>query len=192
MQFFTQIFIFLITFMLTTMPVTNANNGFNPEFINAEMQRVKTNPDHEMSINVNVPRQEVFDFLLNRVDAYSPDARSVSFDHSNSQKPQALGKGSERITVMKNGKSLVQRLIKIDTPTSFTYFTDMQKTKLEVPITYSIAHYELREQEDKSVTATISVVYQPKSRMTASLVRKSFNRAMNRDFKNAERILEKQ
>ena len=175
-----------------TMPITNADNGFSSEFINAEMQRVKTNPDNTVSINVSVPIQEVFDFLLTRVDAYSPDTRSVSFDHSNSQKPQALDEGSERITVMKNAKSLVQRLINIDAPTSFTYFTDMQKTQLEVPITYSIAHYEFTEQEDGSVTATISVVYQPKSRMTAPFVRRSFNKAMNRDFKNAERILETQ
>ncbi|MDJ0570648.1 MAG: hypothetical protein QNJ53_16605, partial [Pleurocapsa sp. MO_192.B19] len=37
-----------------------------------------------------------------------------------------------------------------------------------------------------------AIVYQPKSRMTASFVRRSFNKAMNRDFKNAERILNSQ
>lgn len=174
------------------MPMTKANSGFTPEFISGEMQRVKTNPDYKMSINVNAPIQEVFDFLLTRVDAYSPDAQSVSFDHSNSQKPETLGEDSERVTIMKNGKSLVQRLIKIDAPTSFTYFTDMQKTQLEVPITYSIADYEFIELEDGSVKADISVVYQPKSRMVAPLVRRSFNNAMNRDFTNAKRILEMQ
>ena len=190
MQFFTRIFIFVITVMFITMPITNADNGLSSEFINAEMQRIKTNPDHKMSINVNAPIREVFDFLLTDVDDYSSGVRSVSFDHSNSQKSQALGEGSEGITTMKNGKSLVQRIIKIDAPNSFTYFTDMQKSQIEVPITYSIAHYEFIEEEDGSVSTVISVVYQPKSKITASFVRMNFNKAMNRDFKNAERILE--
>ena len=71
-------------------------------------------------------------------------------------------------------------------------FTDMQKTQLEVPITYSIADYEFIEQKNGNVTANISVVYQPKSLITESLVRRSFNKAMNRDFTNAKRILEGQ
>ena len=118
MKFFTPILIFFITVMLITIPITKANSDLSPEFISAEMLRVKTNPDYKMSINIDAPIQEVFDFLLTRVDAYSPDAQSVSFDHYNSQKPWSLGEGSERITMMKGNKSLVQRLIKIDAPAS--------------------------------------------------------------------------
>lgn len=74
---------------------------FSSEFVNSEMQRVKTNPEYKMSINVNVSRQEAFDFLLVRVDAYSSDAKSVSFDHSNSTNPEALGEDSERAIMKK-------------------------------------------------------------------------------------------
>ena len=179
-----------MTVILIVMPISQANSDFSPEFIRTEMQRVKANPDYKVSITIDAPIQEVFDFLLTRVDAYSPDARSVLFDHSNSKKIENLAEGSERITIMKGNKSLVQRLVKIDEPTSFVYFTDMQKTQLKVPITYSIADYEFIQQKNGKVIANISVVYQPKSRTVAPLVRRSFNKAMNRDFNNAKRILE--
>lgn len=84
---------------------------------------------------------------MNDVDRYTDDIASVSFDHKASQSPDSLGLGSERLALFKDGKPLVQRIVALSKPDSFAYFTDMNKSKVSVPIQYSVAHYALKKQK---------------------------------------------
>lgn len=166
-----------------------ATSEFDSQFIDSEVARAIDNPDNSVEINVAQPADLVFDALLTRLAEYSEDIASISFDNSSSQNSNAVGVGSERITTMKDGKRLAQRIILYEPPLTFAYFTDMAKSTVRVPIDYSIGYYEFSKRQDGIVNAKVSVVYQPSSRLTAFLVRLGFNRALSRDFRKAEEYL---
>ena len=168
---------------------THAGDEFSPGFIQKELERAKTDPDHTTNIMVRGSIDEVFTFLLERLDLFISDARRVAFDHNNAEVPGALGVGSERRTTMANQRTLVQRMLHVASPTAFAYFTDMEQSTLEVPITYSVTYYQLTKQENGAVDVRVSVVFKPKSRVIGPLVRLGFKRGMNRDFKKAAAYL---
>lgn len=179
-------FLFAVTVIAPASLI--AQESFPPEFIAEALQRAKSAPDHRVTIELNAPIDVVFDTLLMRLADYSDDVKSVAFEQTGAT-PQPIGVGSERITVLESDKTLVQRLVEFDPPRTFAYFTDMQKSEADLPIDYSIGQYELTEQDDGTVRAQISVVLQPSSALTGFVVRRVFNRAMDRDFKRAAAFL---
>lgn len=162
---------------------------YSSDFIRSEVLRAEENPDSGTSIRVDMAIELVFDALLSRLDEYTEDVASVSFEHDSSSMPGALGVGSERITTMTDGNILVQRIVTYRPPEEFAYFTDMALSTVSVPIDYSVGHYRFIELDDDIVEARVSVAYKPSSRLTALLVRIGFNRALTRDFRNAEAYL---
>ncbi len=157
--------------------------------IEQELARARSDPDNRTAIRVEQPIALVFDALLTRLAEYTEDVASVEFDHSSSEPIGVLGVGSQRITTMTDGKILVQRIILFEAPRRYAYFTDMSLSTVSVPIEYSIGYYNFSEQAEGIVEATVSVAYEPSSRLTAFLVRMGFNRALVRDFEKAQAYL---
>ncbi len=184
---FKQITACAMFLLLTSQPV--AQQLFDTNFAKNEMQRAISNPDTQVSLTVSASKQRVFDALLKQVDRYSEDAISVTFDHSGSESINALGIGSVRRTEMGNGDLLFQRIIHVDEPNSFAYFTDMTLSTVNVPLDYTVGYYSLQQLSSSVVQATVSVAYQPSSRLTGFVVRRLFNRAVRQDFAKAEQYL---
>jgi len=159
------------------------------QYIRQEVERAIDAPDNSTSIEVSQGIEVVFDALLSRLALYSDDIDSIQFDHSGSPDQATLGIGSERITTMENGRTLIQRIIIFEPPNRFAYFTDMALSTVSVPIDYSVGYYTFSEQPSGGTVANVSVAYKPSSRLTAFLVRLGFNRALSRDFKRAEEYL---
>jgi hypothetical protein len=166
-----------------------AQQPFDADFAADEMQRALNDPDTSVSLKVTASQQQVFDALLKQLDRYSDDAVKVSFDHSGSEQPNRLGVGSIRKTEMKNGDLLFQRIIQLDEPSSFSYFTDMTISTVNVPLDYTVGYYSIKQTDSSSVEATVSVAYQPSSVLTGFIVRRVFNRAVRQDFAKAEKFL---
>lgn len=158
------------------------------ELIQRELLRASNDPDNSTTIVVQQPVALVFDALLRRLAEYSEEVARIDFDHGDAETPGTLGIGSLRITTMEDGGTLVQRIVLFEPPRRFAYYTDMSLSTVSVPIDYSVGFYSFVEGED-AVTATVSVAYQPSSRLTAFLVRIGFNRALARDFARAEAYL---
>lgn len=166
-----------------------AASAYSDQFIGAELERARLNPDNTTTLEVAQPIDLVFDALLTRLAEYSEDIAGVSFDHDNALVAGELGIGSLRITHMDDGTRLVQKIIVFDPPRAFAYFTDMSLSSVSAPIDYSIGYYRFEEQAIDRISATVSVTYQPSSRLTAFLVRLGFGRALSRDFRRAEDYL---
>lgn len=178
--------------LLACFVPASATENFSEQFIAAQLERAKVDPDHRVSIEVNQPVAVVFDVLLNRLADYSDDVASISFITGNEAAAGSPGVGSERITTLSNGEQLVQRLLLFDTPYRFAYFTDMNKSTVSVPMQYSIGHYALEDLGNGRTRAEISVAYAPSSRLFSLFVRAGFSRALQRDFANAEKFLNSQ
>jgi hypothetical protein len=178
---------YLLSLVFTFQAV--AQQPFDESFAAREMQRAINDPDTRVSLKVTASQQQVFDALLKQVDRYTEDAVKVSFDHSGSEQTPRLGVGSIRRTEMKNGDLLYQRIIQLDEPSSFSYFTDMTLSTVNVPLDYTVGHYTVKQTSSSGVKATVSVAYQTSSVLTGFIVRRVFNRAVQQDFAKAEKYL---
>ena len=179
-----------IVILLSMVPTwLTAASDYDSQFVRAELERARINPDDSTTLSVAQPIEIVFDALLTRLAEYSEDIAGISFDHGGAENTGELGVGSLRITTMDDGTRIVQRIIAFDPPREFAYFTDMSLSSVRAPIDYSIGHYSFTEQQDRRVEALVSVAYRPGSRLTAFLVRLGFSRALSRDFRKAEDYL---
>ncbi|MFT4887196.1 MAG: hypothetical protein ACJA2Q_000187 [Pseudohongiellaceae bacterium] len=165
----------------------NAQPSYDSVFIQAELERVVSDPENSVTISVDAPVDYVFRFLMERLDLYTNDAETITFDNSAGKGIKAAG--TERITTMKEGGTLVQRFLIMEPTSTYAYFTDISKSTLSVPLKYSLAKYEFTEIDVNKTAVKISVVYQPSSRLTGFIVRRLFNSAFERDFNNAARIM---
>jgi len=165
----------------------NAQASFDSAFIDAELERVVSGPENSVTISVDAPVDYVFRFLMERLDLYTKDAETITFDTSAGEGTK--GVGTERTTTMKEGGTLVQRFLIMEPTSTYAYFTDISKSTLSVPLKYSLAKYEFTEIGANKTSVKISVVYQPSSRLTGFIVRRLFNSAFERDFNNAARIM---
>lgn len=172
----------------STLQTAAAQTGYDDEFIQRELERVVTDPENSVTIDVDAPVDYVFEFLMERLDLYTEDAQTVSFDSDPELKPRARV-GTERTTVMSDGGTLVQRFLEVEPASTYAYFTDISKSTLSVPLKYSLAKYQFSETGAEKSQVTISVVYEPSSRLTAFIVRRLFNSAFERDFKGAAAIM---
>lgn len=168
--------------------VVNAQSSYSDEFIQTELKRVVSDPENFVTISVDAPVNYVYRFLMERLDIYTKDAETVTFNARDEGNIQA-SVGTERTTTMKKGGTLVQRFLIVEPPTTYAYFTDISKSTLSVPLKYSLAKYEFVEVGVKKTTVKISVVYEPSSRLTGFIVRRLFNSAFKRDFNNAAKIM---
>jgi len=168
--------------------VVNAQSSYSDEFIQTELKRVVSDPENFVTISVDAPVNYVYRFLMERLDIYTKDAETVTFNTRDEGNIQA-SVGTERTTTMKKGGTLVQRFLIVEPPTTYAYFTDISKSTLSVPLKYSLAKYEFVEVGVKKTTVKISVVYEPSSRLTGFIVRRLFNSAFKRDFNNAAKIM---
>jgi uncharacterized membrane protein len=166
----------------------NAQANYSNKFIQAELERVVSDPENSVTISVDAPADYVFKFLMERLDLYTKDAKTVTFDSERSAGIRA-SVGTERTTLMQEGGTLVQRFLIVEPSTTYAYFTDISKSTLSVPLKYSLAKYEFAEVGVTKTTVKISVVYEPSSRLTGFIVRRLFNSAFERNFNNAARIM---
>jgi len=158
--------------------------------INSELQRTLSDPDSEITVTIDAPRDFVFEFLTLRVHDYVADASSVRFDHSGSENAGALGKGTERSIIMNNGDTLLQRFLLFQPPQTYAYFVDMERSSLSAPLDYSLSRYELSDVGDGTTTLRVAVVYKESMRLLRFFVRRGFNSALERDFARAVQIIE--
>ena len=165
----------------------NAQASYDSVFIDAELERVVSDPENSVTISVDAPVDYVFRFLMERLDLYTKDAETITFDTSAGEGIKAVG--TERTTTMKEGGTLVQRFLIMEPTSTYAYFTDISKSTLSVPLKYSLAKYEFTEVDANKTSVKISVVYQPSSRLTGFIVRRLFNSAFERDFNNAAKIM---
>ena len=183
--------------LLTCLAPAGAAENFSEQFIAAQLERAQVEPDHRVTIEVDQPVEVVFEVLLKRLADYSDDVVSIRFVNgvtANEANPGVGSEraGSERITTLANGDELVQRLLLVEAPYRFAYFTDMNKSTASVPIQYSIGHYVFEDLGNGKTRAQISVAYAPSSRLLSLFVRAGFSRALQRDFANAEKFLNSQ
>ena len=169
---------------------TAAGQELTESFIQDELARAQTDPDSEISLTINAPRDFVFAFLTRRVHEYVSDARGVEFDHGNAAQVGRLAAGSQRRILMANDEFLLQRFLVVEPPRSFAYFVDMERSTLSAPLAYSISRYQLTETAPETTQLEIAVVYQSSTRLLAFFVRRGFNNALERDFAAAADIIE--
>lgn len=180
----------LLGFFILCQVATVAGQEITESFIVDELARTQSDPDSEISLAINAPRDFVFDFLTRRVHEYVSDARAVEFDHDSSVQANQLGVGSERRIIMASDEFLLQRFLVVEPPSSFAYFVDMGRSTLSAPLVYSISRYQLTETTPETTQLDIAVVYQSSTRLLAFLVRRGFNSALERDFAAAVAIIE--
>lgn len=166
----------------------SAQASYSDEFIQTELERVDRDPENTVTISVDAPAHYVFRFLMERLDLYTKDAETISFNTGTGEGIQA-SVGTERTTTMKEGGTLVQRFLIMEPSSTYAYFTDISKSTLSVPLKYSLAKYAFTKVDSNTTTVKISVVYQPTSRLTGFIVRRLFNSAFERDFNNAAKIM---
>lgn len=172
------------------MLAASAGAAVDETLIQQEYLRLQSEPDHAVTFEISAEQEFVFDFLTQRVHDYTTRADSVSFDHANSAIENNLGPGSLRITTMENSEQLVQRFLFYDPPNGYAYFTDMEKSTVDVPLSYSLARYELMRMDDERTRLRVSVVYQSSSRLLSFFVRRAFNSALENDFASAVELIE--
>ena len=180
--------IFFIPLVLFLQPSSHALE-INSDFINEELLRVQTDPDHTIEIAIQAPIEFVFEFLSKKLDKYVANAVAVEFDHSNSENPAEIGVGSIRKTTMENSEILVQRFLQFEPSSYYAYFTDMNMSTLDAPLDYSLARYELSSSSIDDTILRVSVVYKSTTRLLVFFVRRAFNSTLKKDFENAARII---
>ncbi|MAC70660.1 MAG: hypothetical protein CMP84_10700 [Gammaproteobacteria bacterium] len=184
---------YLIILLLMVLPEThgaeNGTSGHGSDFIAAELQRTRFDPDSAVSVSIAAPRDYVFDFLSARLDEYADGAAALRFDHTGSASTGRLGRGSLRMTTMDNGETLAQRFLLFTAPTEFAYYTNMELSTLSVPLDYSITRYSLNETNYENTELSVTVSYQASSKLFAFIVRRAFNSALRRDFERAANII---
>jgi len=167
---------------------TNASE-LGRDFIAAELQRTRSDPDSSVSVNIAAPRDYIFNFLTTRLDEYADGAAALQFDHAGSDSMGRLGWGSLRITNMDNEETLAQRFLLFTSPAEFAYHTDMELSTLSAPLKYSVTRYSLTEIDNENTELSVTVTYQASSRLFAFIVRRAFNSALKRDFERASNII---
>lgn len=183
----------LLLLLLVVIPGTHGAettaSELSRDFIAAELQRTRSDPDSRVSVNIAAPRDYVFDFLTTRMDEYVEGAAALQFDHAGSVSMGRLDRGSLRITTMDNEKTLAQRFLLFTSPAEFAYHTDMELSTLSAPLKYSVTRYSLTEIDNENTELSVTVTYQASSRLFAFIVRRAFNSALMRDFERAASII---
>ena len=173
-----------------SLTVFGAADEATPDFPVSELERVRTDPDIAVTVDIDAPRAFVFTFLSSHPDDYIPDAVSVEFDHADSQTTGTLDTGSERILTLEDDGFLVQRFLEYDLPAGFTYLTDSERSTVSVPMRYAITRYTLTALNDGRTRLEVAVVYEPDSRFLAFFISRAFRSALNRDLQQAAAIIE--
>jgi hypothetical protein len=183
----------LVLLLLIVIPGTygaeNRTPGLGSDFIAAELQRTRSDPDITVSVSIAAPSDYVFDFLTTRLDEYADGAAALRFDHSGSANTGKLGPGSLRVTTMDSGETLAQQFLLFTAPAEFAYYTNMELSTLSAPLKYSITRYSLTEIDNNNTELSVAVSYQASSRLFAFIVRRAFDSALKRDFERAANII---
>jgi len=169
---------------------TSSGAEYDSNFVSSELQRTQSDPDHSVSFEISAPIEFVFDYLSERVYEYADNAVAVEFNHGTSLSRNEIDVGSERITLMEGNDTLVQRFLIYHPPIQYAYFTDMNASTIEVPLSYSLSRYTLEPINDSETRLDISVVYKSSSRLMAFFVNRAFKSALENDFENAVRKIE--
>ena len=185
--------VYLALLLLMVIPGTHGAEsgitGLGSDFIAAELQRTRSDPDSTVSVSIAAPRDYVFDFLTTRLDEYADGAAALRFDHADSAITGRLSRGSLRIATMDSGETLAQRFLLFTAPAEFAYHTNMELSTLSVPLKYSITRYLLSEINNENTELSVTVSYQASNRLFAFIVRRAFNSALRRDFERAANII---
>jgi hypothetical protein len=165
-----------------------ASEAIPEDLINSELQRATTDPDSAVTFTVDRSPDEVFDFLINRLAEYSEEVVSASLDHSKSSTGE-LAMGSDRIVNLTDGSMLVHHFLQVQRPESFAYITDMSRSTADIPIDYSIVHYDLQDAGNGQTTLKVAATYKSRSSLLSMFVRMAFDSALEADFGKAQELL---
>ena len=176
--------------LISSAHLAAQENPIDQSLIETELGRTYNDPDSEVIVTIDAPREFVFDFLVNRVDEFAENTESLRFDNSDARVPGALGIGSERIITLTEGEILLQRFLMFDPPASYAYHVDMARSTVDIPLEYSISRYELSENDEESTRLEVSVVYESNARLLGFVVRRMIRSALRREFEKASSIIE--
>jgi len=180
----------LVTFFLLWQTSVSTAQEVSQQFIEDELTRTQVDPDSEIVLTIDASREFVFNFLTRHVHEYVAEARSIDFDHSNSNETDELAAGSVRTITLDNGETLLQRFLHFDPPHSYAYFVDMDRSTIDVPLEYSISRYELSEIDAGTTQLRTAAVYRSSTRLLAYFVRRGFNNAIQDEFSAAVTMIE--
>lgn len=169
-----------------------ASEAIPEELIRSELQRATTDPDSDVTFTVDGSPAEVFDFLINRLADYSEEVVSASLDHSKSSNAGELAAGSDRIVNLTDGSMLVHHFLHVERPESFAYIADMSRSTADIPIDYSIVHYDLQDAGNGQTTLKVAATYKSRSSLLSMFVRMAFDSALEADFGKAQELLASQ
>ena len=173
-----------------SMQLVAGESLIDQSVIATELDRTFNDPDSEVIIDIDAPRDFVFDFLINHVDEFADNADSLDFDNSGARVPGALGIGSERIITLTEGETLLQRFLMFDPPVGYAYHVDMARSTVDIPLEYSISRYQLSEMDAGSTRLEVSVVYESNARLLGFIIRRAVKSTLRREFEKAASIIE--
>ncbi len=179
----------LLVHLNFAMSSVSAAEAMTDEMIAAELQRAINDPDSAVVYQVDRTKEELFDYLLANLADYSEEVVSIDFDHSRSMEPGDLGIGSDRIVNLSDGSFIVHHFLKVDPPGSFACLTDMSRSTAEIPIDYSIVHYQLSESGNEQTTMQVAATFRPSSRLLSVFIRQAFDSALETDFSKVQELL---
>ena len=139
-----------------------------------------------VTMQIDRPVGEVFDFLLREVDVYSEDIMAVAFDNDASAVPGQIALGSVRICTMTNGKRLVEPLVAFSQDRYYAYTTDPERSTMKLPIRDVVLFYTFEEKGPASTLVTVRAHYTPDVfALARPLVNAVFKRNIDKTFAGA-------
>ena len=131
------------------------------------------------------PADEVFEFLLTRVDEYSESVVAVAFDHSSSTTPGSFGVGSVRICTFDNGKVLREPLTVYEPHRYYAYTVDSENSTFSIPLRDVLLFYSFEERGTDGTLVTVRAHHTPKIWLATPVITGAFNRDVAKTFAGA-------
>lgn len=97
----------------------------------------------EAQFRLDVPAEEAFDLVVNRLGEWFAAVRSVTWDHTRSHRgTRLLGACSQRICDF-DGKALVEDILEVEPGRRYVYSVDMDRSELKMPLRNHRGSFEI-------------------------------------------------
>lgn len=97
----------------------------------------------EAQFRLDVPAEEAFDLVVNRLGEWFAAVRSVTWDHTRSRRgTRLLGACSQRICDF-DGKALVEDILEVEPGRRYVYSVDMDRSELKMPLRNHRGSFEI-------------------------------------------------
>jgi uncharacterized protein YndB with AHSA1/START domain len=98
----------------------------------------------EAQFRLDVPAEEAFDLVVNRLGEWFASIRGVTWDHARSHGgPRALGACSQR-TCNFDGKALIEDILEVEPGRRYVYSVDMDRSELKMPLRNHRGSFEVQ------------------------------------------------